>query len=140
MISGGAAPQTAKTTVSSTQEIHGENLNYVYLKANFSDFTPNFSKILVNVSTRDQGWASVQDSSSFFDLRVVDKNGKLLAEKGRVITNFKNAEYTTKTFTLNRNDQQLGEFLHGENTLQLVVRSEYPGWMNYVKFGEFKFE
>ena len=45
-----------------------------------------------------------------------------------------------KTFTLNRNDEHLGEYLHGENTLQLVARSEYPGWMNYVKFGEFKFE
>jgi hypothetical protein len=140
MMSGGTVPSSQKTTVSSEQEIQGENMNFVYLKAKFSDFPSNFSRVIVSVSTHDQGWADDSHSYSYFDLRIVDQAGKLLAEKQRVICNLREGAYSHKTFTLNRNDKDLGEVMRGQNTLQLIARSQYPGWKVYCKYGEFKFE
>jgi len=139
-MSGGTAPIGAKTNVTSSQQIQGENLNYVYLKAKFSEFPSNFSRVIVSVETHDQGWASVPGSESYFDLKIVDKNGTLLAEKSRIIENYSEKQFSKKTYTLNRNDQQLGSFMVGENMLQLIARSQYPGWQNHVKSGEIKFE
>lgn len=140
MMSGGSEPFAVKNNLSSSQKIQGENLNYIYLKAKFSEFPLNFSKIIITVQTRDQGWATVPGSNSFFDLRIVDKNGNLLAEKKRIIENYQEPQFTNKIFTLLKNDEVLGSFMVGENSLQLVVRSQYPGWQNFVNYGEIKFE
>jgi len=129
-----------KNSVSSDLNISGENLNFVYLKTKFKDFNPNFSKIIINLLTKDQGSASVPDSYSYFNLRIVDINGNLLAEKQRIIENYKDGDYKSKSFTIERDDETFSKIMCGDNVLQLVARSQYQAWKNFVKFGEIKFE
>ena len=131
--------QDVKNIISSSEYIKGENLNYVYLQTKISEF-PTFESILITVETRDQGWSTVQGSNSFFDLRVLDEKGNMLAERKRIIENSGEENYKFKKFTLNKNDEILGNYLNGNNILQLVVRSQFAGWENYIKFAEFKFE
>lgn len=69
----------------------------------------------------------------------MDQNGNLLAEKTRIIENFREEEYTNKVYVIRRNDLELRKFMAGENILQLVVRSQYAGWENYVCEAEMVF-
>lgn len=140
MMKGGSNPIALKTEVSNNALIHGQNLNYVYLSAKLSEMIQNYQRIVISVETRDQGWASVSDSNSFFDLRITDCNNNLLAEKNRIIENYRESDYKMKTFILNRNDSTLGQFLNSNNNIILVARSQYPGWENYIKSAKFIFE
>ncbi len=115
-------------------------MNYVYLQAKFSEMKNDYSKITVTIETRDQGWASVENSNSYFDLRIVNENGNLLGEISRIIENYKQEEFVRRTYVLKRNGCQHETHMCGNNVLQLVMRSQYPGWENYARFGEIKFE
>lgn len=142
MIQGGTDPivSAQKSNKFTSQEyVQGQNLNHVYLEVNLNN-VPQFQNIYVKVMTRDQGWASVEGSSSYFDVKVLNKNRQVLATKSRIIENYKQNQFAEKNHTININDQVLGPYLKGDNILQLVVRSEYGGWENYVKYGEMRFE
>lgn len=125
--------------LSSHEYVKGENLDYVYLQANFIDFK-KFNKIKITVETHDQGWSTTETSFSFFDLRIIDSKGIIVAEKSRIIENYNEPEYKNKTFIIGKDDQFISENCSDENILQLIIRSQYPGWENHVKFGELSFE
>jgi hypothetical protein len=99
--------------------------------------TDNFKEIEIIVETKDQGWASVQDSNSYFDLRLT-KDGTLISQKQRIISNYKESSFKRKTFVLKKNDPFICDLTFG-NTLELVARSEYPGWQNYVRYAKINF-
>lgn len=142
MIQGGTDPKvyTEKSNKFTSEEyVQGENLNHVYLEVNLNN-VPQFHNLHLKVMTRDQGWASVEGSSSYFDVKVLNKNRQVLATKSRIIENYQQGEFVEKNHTININDHVLGPYLKGDNILQLVVRSEYGGWQNYVKYGEMIFE
>ncbi len=128
-----------KNMISSNEFINGINLNYIYLQVKISDF-PCFDKIKISVETRDQGWSTISEANSFFNLRVVDSKGNFLAEKLRIIENYGEADYKIKIFYLNKNDEFLGKFLKDDNIIQLIVRSQYLGWETFIKYGEIKIE
>jgi hypothetical protein len=129
-----------KKDVKNKEYLGGENLNQVYLSANFNEMIEDFKEIKIKLLTKDQGWASVPDSNSWFDLRITNSNGQVLAEKHRIVQNHTVTDYQKKKFELKRNDHDLGAFMNGDNRLELVARSQYPGWEIHVKKASMKFD
>jgi hypothetical protein len=129
-----------KKQIKKKEYLGGENINEVYLSVNFNEMIQNFDKIEIKVLTKDQGWASVDDSSSWFDLRITNPNGEVLAKKDRIIENFKVENYEKKKFKVKRNDKNLGEFMKDGNRLELVARSQYQGWEIHVEKATIHFD
>lgn len=125
--------------VKNKEYLGGQDMNKVYLSATFNSMIEDFKKIVIKCHTKDQGWASVNDSASWFDLRIVNPDGVILAQKDRIITNLKVKEYEKKKFVVERNDDELGFHMSGGNRLELVARSQYPGWEIHVKQASIKF-
>lgn len=101
--------------------------------------------IFFEIESKDQGWASVRESSSFVILRIVDKENKKTVLKQKIIVknfkeqNFKNTKIDLKQLLREEFNDYLNDLSNKNTLLQIVGKSEFPGWLCYIRKCNAKF-
>lgn len=129
-------------------ELKGEqNMNKVYCEYDLDQIKAennnkenlHFVNLHLIIQSKDQGWASVNQSSSWVELNIIDKNDKTILLCMTIVQNFKEKSYKKSEFNLKKRmhkvhyDQLLNQ-LNGKNLIiQVVARAMYPGWECHVK-------
>lgn len=122
-----------------------QNMNDLYCKFDLSQITENSKashKTILNIEfeieSKDQGWASVNMSSSWVELRIVcrdDENNTILTcdlVRNLVDRDFKNTKIDINK--LGKIGRKVIEIIKKENPMLLIyARSMYPGWECYVR-------
>jgi hypothetical protein len=133
--------------IDNTHEIGGTDwMDTVYCEYDFEQICKEKSigkntlkNIFFEIESKDQGWASVNESSSFVILRIVEKaNIKIVLKSRILIKNF--AEPSFKQTNINLKVLLKDEFkdyvdllTNKDSLLQIVGKSEYPGWLCYIR-------
>lgn len=103
------------------------------------------NELLLNIEfeieSKDQGWACLNNSNSWIELKIIEKNSdkKTGRELGiyDLVKNFKESDYKNTTISLN-NFSPNGNFIldlikKHSCIIQIIARSMYPGWLCYVR-------
>lgn len=91
------------------------------------------------IESKDQGWASVNESSSFVILRIVDKNVKSKVYKNRIIVknfreqNYKKTKIDLKEILKDEFNDYMNDLKNKDSLLQIVGKADYPGWLCYIR-------
>jgi hypothetical protein len=121
------------------------NMNKVYCEYDLDEIKKENNKQnveLVNmhftIQSKDQGWASVNESSSWVELYIREKNDNKILKCIKIAENFREKDYKKTEVNLKEQmkkieyNKLLKEF-NGKNLIiQIVARSMYPGWECYI--------
>ena len=119
-------------------ELRGhDNMNETYCEIELSDYVKEecLKKVDFTILTKDQGWASVNESSSWVEIKFINNED----EKTFVVTrNFKERDYKTikieYNYSSNGIESEIFElFKDRRNKVKIVARSMYPGWVCHIK-------
>ena len=128
-----------KKSIKIAEVIEGENVNNLYMQANFNEIIDDFPEIHFEVSTK--GSASGDESSSGFDMRIASNIDNTVLAYCLGIIKADSKEFEKKTFKLKRLDLhywKFNSFMTNDNHLELVVRTEGEGSEIHVKNGIIK--
>ncbi len=101
--------------------------------------------IFFEIESKDQGWASVNESSSFVILRIVDKEDKSKFYKNQIVIknfkeqNYKNTKIDLQKLLKNEFKDYIDCLINKDCLLQIVGKSLYPGWLCYIRKCNAKF-
>ncbi len=147
-----------KIEITHNHEIGGEqNMNKLYCEIDLEKIN-NSEKILIEgkfekkhlrniifeIESKDQGWASVNCSSSYVDLRmctrpnIQNNNNSEIIKNTNLVKNFKQNSYKNTIINLNLNlknekKEYLDLFINKNCLMQIVGRSLYPGWLCFIR-------
>ena len=123
-----------------------QDMNHVYCEFEIKDYYVEncVPEIEIIVESKDQGWASVSGSSSWIELKFENKLNNT-NKKFTIGKNFKERDFKQHILKLDSNNKGmfseiLEQFNDVNNTVQVVARSMYSGWVCHVRKAEFFFK
>ena len=120
------------------EKLHGrENMNELYIKTEILDKILEIEEIEIEGKTKDQGWSSVSDSTSWIEAVVVKENNHELVPRKTIYKNFKEQDYKHWKTTIN-DSSFLDALKHHGAQIAVYARSMYSGWICEVKEMEVK--
>ena len=117
-----------------------DNMNVSYLKLVLPQNFLFPLEMNIIAKTKDQGWATVNKSSSWVELKFFkDILMKNEIHKLKLVENYKEKDYKTvqkvydfKNKNLDENKKLLESFVPG-GLISLTARSEFPGWKCFMR-------
>jgi hypothetical protein len=93
------------------------------------------------IESKDQGWACLNNSNSWIELKIIEKNSEKKHGKELgiydLVKNFKESDYKNTKISLNHfspNGNFILDFIKKHKCfIQIIARSMYPGWLCYVR-------
>ncbi|KAI8895335.1 hypothetical protein BC833DRAFT_651312 [Globomyces pollinis-pini] len=112
--------------------ISGENLNYLYIQTNLIKDLTRCMKIVVEISSHDQGWATGPGSFTWTEFAIVHLDGT--EERWEAYRNDRGQiESKVRTFEMTRQLSCIQQFTKLDS-FAVWIRSQYPGWSNHVDY------
>jgi hypothetical protein len=134
------------TSFSHDKTIGGkQNMNEVYCELSLSEYVLSdadaLKKVRIKFETKDQGWASVNCSSSWVLLRFIDNNPENQVIEFTLTQNFKEKDYKKVELVIDSKNkaEMFNYFKDRDLKMQLVARSMYPGWECYLRDVDIEF-
>lgn len=132
-----------------------QNMDTIYCEYNIETLladgltinNPIILDVEFEIESKDQGWATLNISNSWVELRLIEKNKENNKRSAfayyDLVRNYKDEDYKLTKISLldfRQNGRYILESLRNKNCIiQIVARSEYPGSLCYIRRVNAKF-
>lgn len=129
-----------------------QDMNDLYCSFDLNDMTKdsdvtnrNLLSIEFLIESKDQGWASVNCSSSWVELKLFKKgNDNHPLAHTNLVFNFKEQNYKSTIIKFNAADENMKKIIDkiketDDCVMKIFARSMYPGWVCYIRKVKAKF-
>jgi hypothetical protein len=129
--------------ITKEEELLGrQDMNDLYISSNISDHLHKNEKLLfvhMEIESKDQGWASVNYSSSWVDLIIKDQEDQQ-KDYFNLLQNFKVKDYKKYEIIFNKskNTDIFNSLGNTNNKFEIRAISMYPGWTCSIKSAKIK--
>lgn len=120
----------------------GQNKSLVHSEFDCIDYIDKgeiLTQVKITLESKDQGWASAPESSSWVELKFLNKGTGEVNAVIPIAKNYREKCYKTYNivFTLNQSDEYqtnvMNNFSNLNNKVEVLARCMFPGWECYLK-------